>query len=56
MTATLCLALAFTIALIISMWWADALEDQQRLRERADITPHLPVAICKPTAWRRSNK
>jgi len=51
-TPALALALAFTLALIVSLWWADALEDAERLKERCDVTPHLPVAICKPTAWR----
>lgn len=43
----------FGLVLITALWWADALEDQARLRERCDVTPSLPVAICKPAAWRK---
>ena len=47
------LALTVGIVVVLASWWADAIEDQARLREQPDLTPLLPVAICKPTAWRR---
>ena len=45
--------LVFGLVLIASMWWADALEDQARLREQPDLTHRLPEMYARPAATRR---
>ena len=51
-------ALALTVGLVvtIAMWWADALEDQARLREQPDLTGRLPEMYARPTLTRRNSK
>jgi hypothetical protein len=43
----------FGLVLIVSMWWADRLEDQERLRANPDITGRLPEMYARPAATRR---
>jgi hypothetical protein len=45
---------AFGLVLIVSLWWADALEDQARLKAEPDITSRLPEMYARPAATRRS--
>lgn len=35
--------------LVAALPWRDA-------RAAVDLTPSLPVAVCKPTAWRKSRQ
>lgn len=41
------------LVLIASMWWADALEDQARLKAEPDITGRLPEMYARPAMTRR---
>ena len=50
MTAVMVL---FGLVLIASMWWADRLEDQERLKADPDITGRLPEMYARPAATRR---
>ena len=50
MTAAMVL---FGLVLIVSLWWADRLEDQERLKARPDITGRLPEMYARPAATRR---
>lgn len=50
MTAVMVL---FGLVLITAMWWADALEDAERLRAEPDITHRLPEMYARPAATRR---
>lgn len=43
----------FGLVLIVSMWWADALEDAERLKAQPDITGRLPEMYARPTLTRR---
>ena len=51
MTAAMVL---FGLVLIASLWWADALEDAERLKAAPDITSRLPEMYARPAATRRS--
>jgi len=42
------------LVLIASLWWADALEDQARLREQPDLTGRLPEMYARPAMTRRA--
>ena len=53
MTPALALMLAFGLVLIISLAWADALEDAERLKAQPDITHRLPEMYARPAATRR---
>jgi hypothetical protein len=44
----------FGLVLIVSMWWADRLEDQERLRANPDITGRLPEMYARPALIRRN--
>lgn len=44
---------AFGLVLIASMWWADCLEDAERLKAQPDITGRLPEMYARPAATRR---
>jgi hypothetical protein len=44
---------AFGLVLIVSLWWADALEDAERLKASPDITHRLPEMYARPAATRR---
>ena len=48
------LMLAFGLVLIASLWWADALEDAERLKADPDITGRLPEMYARPAATRRA--
>jgi hypothetical protein len=39
---------------VLASWWADALEDQARLREQPDLTGRLPEMYARPAALRRA--
>ena len=45
--------LVFGLVLIASMWWADRLEDQERLKAQPDITGRLPEMYARPALTRR---
>lgn len=45
--------LVFGLVLIASMWWADALEDAERLKANPDLTGRLPEMYARPAATRR---
>ena len=45
---------AFGLVLIASMWWADALEDAERLKAQPDITGRLPEMYARPALNRRN--
>jgi hypothetical protein len=53
MTLALALALAFCLVLIVSLAWADALEDAERLKANPDITGRLPEMYARPALTRR---
>lgn len=40
------------LVLIVSMWWADRLEDQERLKANPDVTGRLPEMYARPTLTR----
>ena len=42
------------LVLIASLWWADALEDAERLKANPDITHRLPEAYARPAMTRRA--
>lgn len=45
----------FGLVLITALWWADALEDAERLKASPDITGRLPEMYARPAASRRNS-
>lgn len=41
------------LVVIVASWWADALEDAERLKASPDITHRLPEMYARPAATRR---
>lgn len=50
---TLALMLTFGLVLIVSLAWADALEDAERIKADPDITGRLPEMYARPALTRR---
>ena len=49
-------AIALTVGLVvvIASWWADALDDAERLKSQPDITHRLPEMYARPALIRRN--